>query len=106
VNIAAVLPFTTQLGSTQVILGGKKVPLQYVSAGQINAVVPYDVPANSTQQIIVINGTAVSVPEPVLIAPAQPAVFAVTKPNGSLVDASNPASANEVLVIFCAGLGA
>jgi uncharacterized protein (TIGR03437 family) len=105
VNIAAVLPFTTQLGSTQVILGGKKVPLQYVSAGQINAVVPYDVPANSTQQIIVINGTAVSVPEPVLIAPAQPAVFAVTKPNGSLVDASNPASVNDVLVIFCAGLG-
>jgi len=34
-----------------------------------------------------------------------PIFFAVTKPNGSLVDASNPASANEVLVIFCAGLG-
>jgi uncharacterized protein (TIGR03437 family) len=105
VGMANVLPFTTQLASTQVILGGRKLPLQYVSDGQINAVVSYDVPANSTQQIVVINGTAVSVPEPVLIAPAQPAVFAVTKPNGSLVDASNPASANEVLVIFCAGLG-
>ncbi|HEY6391457.1 MAG TPA: hypothetical protein VIX89_09275 [Bryobacteraceae bacterium] len=105
VGMANVLPFTTQLGSTQVILGGRKMPLQYVSDGQINAVVPYDVPSNSTQQIIVINGTAVSVPEPVLIALAQPAVFAVTKPNGSLVDASNPASANDVLVIFCAGLG-
>jgi len=105
VNVAAVLPFTSQLGSTQVVLGGRKVPLQYVSDGQLNAVVPYDVPANSTQQIIVINGTAVSVPEPVLIAPAQPAVFAVTKPNGSNVDTNNAASANDVLVIYCAGLG-
>jgi uncharacterized protein (TIGR03437 family) len=105
IGIASVLPFTTQLSSTQVILGGKKLPLQYVSDGQINAVVPYDVPANSTQQIIVINGTAVSVPEPVLIAPAQPAVFAVTKPDTSNVDTSNPARANEVLVIYAAGLG-
>ena len=105
VNVAAVLPFTTQLGSTQVVLGGRKLPLQYVSAGQINAIVTYDVPANSTQQVIVTNGTAISVPEPVLIASAQPAVFAVTKPNGSNVDTSNPARATDVLVIYCAGLG-
>ncbi len=105
VNAAAVLPFTTLLGSTQVILGGRKLPLQYVSAGQINAVVPYDVPANSTQQVIVINGTAISVPEQVLVAGAQPAVFAVTKPDSSNVDTNNPAHVNDVLVIYAAGLG-
>jgi uncharacterized protein (TIGR03437 family) len=105
VNAAAVLPFTTQLGSTQVILGGRKLPLQYVSDGQINAVVPYDVPANSTQQVIVVNGTALSVPEQVLVAGAQPAIFAVTKPDGSNVDTNNPAHVNDVLVIYAAGLG-
>lgn len=105
VNMANVLPFTTQLGSTQVVLGGRKVPLQYVSSGQINAVVPYDVPPNSTQQIIVVNGTAVSVPEPVLIAPAQPAVFAITKADGSNVDTNNAAKAGDILVIYAAGLG-
>src|SRR5258706_205018 len=99
VNVAAVLPFTTVLGSTQVVLGGRKLPLQYVSAGQINAIVPYDVPANSTQQIIVMNGTAISVPEQVLIAPAQPAVFAVTKPDGSNGDTNNPAHANDLLMV-------
>jgi len=102
---APVLPFTTVLGSTQVVLGGRKLPLQYVSDGQINAVVTYDVPSNSTQQIIVMNGTAISVPEQVLIAPAQPAVFAVTKPDGSNVDTNNPAHANDILVIYAAGLG-
>src|SRR5258708_1801848 len=102
---APVLPFTTVLGSTQVVLGGRKLPLQYVSDGQINAVVTYDVPANSTQPIIVMNGIAISVPEQVLIAPAQPAVFAVTKPDGSNVDTNNPAHANDVLVIYAAGLG-
>jgi uncharacterized protein (TIGR03437 family) len=88
-----------------VVLGGRKLPLQYVSDGQINAVVTYDVPANSTQQIIVMNGTAISVPEQVLVAPAQPAVFAVTKPDSSNVDTNNPAHANDVLVIYAAGLG-
>jgi uncharacterized protein (TIGR03437 family) len=105
VNAAAVLPFTTQLGSTQVIMAGKKLPLQYVSAGQINAIVPYDVPPNSTQQLIVLNGSALSVPEQVLVAPAQPAVFAVTKPDGSNVDTKNAAKADDILVIYASGLG-
>ncbi len=74
-NASSSLPFATQLGATQVTMAGKQLPLQFAADNQVNAIIPYDVPANTTQQIIVTNGPAISVPEPVIIAPVQPAVF-------------------------------
>ena len=83
----------------------------------MNAVIPYDVPPNSTQQLILSNGPALSVPLTVAIAAAQPAVFAQAsgygvvfdvKPNSSAqvpVDADHPISAGDAIVIYCAGLG-
>jgi uncharacterized protein (TIGR03437 family) len=109
-------PLPAQLGPTQAILGGRLLPLLNADDGLVNAIIPYDVPPNTTQQLIVINGTAYSVPEPVVIALAQPAVF--VQPDGTgmvfdvqpddsrlLIDSSHPASADDVVVIYCAGLG-
>jgi uncharacterized protein (TIGR03437 family) len=116
-NLAPKLPLATQLGGTQVVLGGRPLPLQYAGDGQVNAVVPYDVTPNSTQQLIVTNGPALSVPQPVVIAPAQPAVFANGDGSGVVfdvkpgtteqipVDANHPMSAGDAIVIYCAGLG-
>ncbi len=116
-NPALSLPLATQLGATQVVLAGRALPLQYAADGQVNAVIPYDVPPNTTQQLIVSNGPALSVPEPVVIAPAQPAVFATgdgsgvvfdVKPGSTaqvLVDSNHPMSAGDAIVIYCAGLG-
>jgi uncharacterized protein (TIGR03437 family) len=116
-NPALSLPLETQLGATQVVLGGRALPLQYTTDGQVNAVVPYDVPPNTTQQLIISNGPALSVPQPVVIAPAQPAVFAQANGSGVvfdvkpgqtaqvLVDATHPMSAGDAIVIYCAGLG-
>ena len=113
------LPLATQLGATQVLLAGQQLPLQFAAGGQVNAIIPFNVPANSTQQLIVMNGPAISVPEPVVIAPAEPAVFTqdfsgtgpgivvAVKPDGTQfeVDANHPMSAGDVAVIYCAGLG-
>jgi uncharacterized protein (TIGR03437 family) len=113
------LPLATQLGATQVFLAGKQLPMQFAAGGQVNAIVPYDIAANSTQQLIVMNGPAISVPEPVVIAPAEPAVFTQdfsghgagivvgVKPDQSqfVVDANHPLSAGDIAVIYCAGLG-
>ena len=114
-NPALSLPLATQLGATQVVLGGRQLPLQYAADGQVNAIIPYDVPPNSTQQLIVTNGPELSVPEQVVIASVQPAVFrylsfgaiVVYKPDGThfQVDADHPASAGDAVVIYCAGLG-
>lgn len=119
-NPAQSLPLPTQLAGTQVILAGKALPLNFAGPGQINAIVPFDVAVNSTQQLIVEQGNALSVPEPVVLSTAQPAVFTQDqtgkgfgvivgyKADGSaqfLVDASHPVSLGDTLVIYCSGLG-
>jgi uncharacterized protein (TIGR03437 family) len=116
-NAALSLPLKTELGATQVVLGARPLPLLYSADGQVNAVIPYDVPPNSTQQLIVTNGPALSVPAPITIAASQPAVFANAngsgvvfdvKPGASAqisVDANHPMTAGDAIVIYCAGLG-
>jgi len=46
-------PYPALLSGTQVLLGGEPLPLYFTSSGQIDAIVPYDITANSTQQVIV-----------------------------------------------------
>lgn len=119
-NIAPSLPLQTQLGGTQAILAGKALPLNYAGTGQINAIIPFDMPVNTTQQLIVQQGGALSVPEPVVLSPAQPAIFTQDqsghglgvivgyKADGSgafLIDGSHRVSAGDTLVIYCTGLG-
>lgn len=107
------------LGGTQVLLGGVAIPMQVVTQGQINAVVPYDVPVGVPQQLIVQQGAAYAMPETVVVAEAQPEVFTlnesgqgagaivVVKANGTqfVNGPTAPASAGDALVIYCAGLG-
>ncbi|MCZ6490028.1 MAG: hypothetical protein O7A06_05805, partial [Acidobacteria bacterium] len=113
------LPLATQLAGTTVLLGGQTLPLLFSSAGQINAQVPYGIATNTEHQLVVRRGTSYTVPEPVTVAPAQPAVFTLnqsgqgqglvfvaTATTAVLADASNPARANDVVVIWCSGLGA
>ncbi|MCH8267906.1 MAG: hypothetical protein IH846_10340, partial [Acidobacteria bacterium] len=89
------------------------------SAGQMNAQVPYGIATNTEHQLVVQRGTSFTVPEPVTVAAAQPAVFTLdqsgkgqglvfvaTATTSVLADASNPAKANDVVVIWCSGLGA
>ena len=101
------------------LLGGVPLPLQVAVNGQVNAVVPYDVPVGATQQLIVQQNGIYSLPETVVIAASQPAVFTqdqsgkgagvitVVKPDGTQFNntAAQPASAGDALVIYCAGLG-
>ena len=90
------------------------MPLQFASNGQINAIVPFDVPVNTTLQLTVRQGTSVSGVEPVTMAAAQPAVFTRNgvaiivgvKPDGTSLDVGQPVTAGDTIVIYCAGLGA
>lgn len=118
-NTSQPTSYSNLLGGTQVLIGGQPVPLYFTATGQIDAIVPYDLPTNTVQQLIVQNGLAYSQPEPVTIAVAQPGVFTQNqsgsgpgailgqKPGGvpALNTAANPASAGDALLIFCTGLG-
>jgi uncharacterized protein (TIGR03437 family) len=109
-------PLQTELGGTQLVLGGRPLPLLSVSDSQVNAQAPYDLPVNTSLQLIVRHGAALSVPETVTVAAAEPAIYSqdgsgqgqgtILHPEtGAVVDASNPAHAGDAISILCVGLG-
>lgn len=112
------LPLNTKLNTTSVTLNGEQLPLLYSSGQQINAVIPYDIPVDSTQQLLVQMGSAISVPQTVVIATAQPALFTPDgsgkgpaiftgfNPDGSQLPAGAAVGANGVITIYGSGLGA
>jgi uncharacterized protein (TIGR03437 family) len=112
-------PYATSLAGTQVLLGGQAIPLEFVSPGRINALVPYGIPVNGLQDLTVEQNGVYSFAEAVVVATANPAVFTqsqsgqgpgvivVVKAAGAQFEASaaQPASAGDALVIYCSGLG-
>jgi uncharacterized protein (TIGR03437 family) len=113
------LPVPTQLpgSTTQVMFGTIAAPLFFVSPLQINAQVPFEIPATtSSVNVVVRNGGVSSAPVNVSVISGDPGVFSISQTglgpgailhgDGSLVTPANPVKPSEVLVIFCTGLGA
>jgi uncharacterized protein (TIGR03437 family) len=108
-------PLPTTLQGTRVMIGDAAAPLLYVSPGQINFQVPYDV-SQTGASITVQRGGKSSVPRPAGVLNATPGIF--TLPDGyatpivvhasdfTLVTPQRPARPGEYLAIFCNGLGA
>jgi uncharacterized protein (TIGR03437 family) len=108
---AGAVPLPDELVDTQVFMAGLRVPLYYVSPGQVNAVVPYELNANLPQYLLVQRGATVSIPVLVNVADAQPSMLGMITAYpaaGGLpytVSASTPAHAGDTLTIYCTGLG-
>ena len=64
-------PFPTSLGGTQVLLQGQPLPLSYVDAKQVDAVIPAGVTANERQQLLVVRDNTISAGVNVQVASPQ-----------------------------------
>jgi uncharacterized protein (TIGR03437 family) len=117
--VATAYPWPSVLGTTSVTVGGETAPLYVVTAGQINAMLPFDLPVNTSLPVVVTRGNAVSAPQPVNVVSAQPGVFTQTA-NGEGIGAvvivnsdgsetevggAISAKAGDILAIYCTGLG-
>jgi uncharacterized protein (TIGR03437 family) len=111
------LPLPQQLNGAQVLLGDQLLPILYTNPGQLNVQVPYGVPVNTPYQLTVQRGNALSVPQQLVVAAAEPGIFTVNQQGsgqGSIVKSDGvtlaqpgtPASIGETVVIYCTGLGA
>jgi len=106
------VPLGTQLVNTQVSLAGRKMPLYYVSQGQVNAIVPYGVNTNVPQQLLVQRGLTLSLPLSLNVAETLPSLLPLATDypaNGGVpypVSADAPAHAGDTLVFYSSGLGA
>ncbi len=112
------VPLPTTLGSSRVLIAGTAIPLFNViniqGTEQINAQVPFELASQQNVNITIDNGRGISSPVQVAVAPAQPGIFLeggivgafLHGADNSVVTGSTPASAGEVVVVFCTGLGA
>jgi uncharacterized protein (TIGR03437 family) len=106
---------STSLAGVTVTFDGNPAPLLYVSASQINAVVPYEVTGSTTQMSVTFNGQTYG-PVAMPVAAAVPAIFtstqtghgqaAVLNQDGSLNSISNPAARGSVITFYAEGAGA
>jgi uncharacterized protein (TIGR03437 family) len=111
---SASAPYPTTLGGTQVLFDGVAAPLLYASAGQINAVVPYEVKAPVTEMTV--KGAAgTDGPRAMPVADAVPAIFtyngsgigeaAVLNQDGTYNSIANPAVRGTVITFYATGTG-
>jgi uncharacterized protein (TIGR03437 family) len=119
-------PLPTMYGSTFALVGAVRAPLYFLSSGQINLQVPYNVTAAAPQQVPIILSVnnALTLPQTLNIVAATPGVLSYdngsTPPSvqngalikaqhssdGSLVTSASPAQPGEYLVMYLVGMGA
>ena len=118
-SVSANTPLPARLGDLSILVGSRALGLQRTSDGEVRAVLPYSLPDSTVHQVIVQRGAAYSLPEPMLVTGAQPAIFSVTgtgagqgevyvatEEGSQLADAARPAFPGEDIVIIATGLGA
>jgi uncharacterized protein (TIGR03437 family) len=96
----------TELNGVSVTLGGQTARLLYVSPYQVDAALAFETPTG-TQMLTLNNSNGASAALPMTMAAVAPALytFAFENSNFSLVSASNPAHAGDVLVFYTTGMG-
>jgi uncharacterized protein (TIGR03437 family) len=119
------IPLATSLSNVSVTFNGIPAPLLFVSSGQINAQLPWNVLSSGnsgTANVVVTNNKQASTAQTLQVGPFSPGIFAVgniavaINSDGSLAAPANaipgiathPAKIGDPngLVILCTGLGA
>ncbi len=114
IGSASSIPLPTSLNGTSVIIGGTPAPLYFVSPGQINAQIPFNLNPASQYQVIASANGALTTPVTIQLAPVTPglaayasgALIAQHASDGTLITATSPAQPGEYVVAYLAGMGA
>ncbi|MEP6963373.1 MAG: hypothetical protein ABI995_14930 [Acidobacteriota bacterium] len=110
----SVVPWQRLMSGAKVLVAGFEAPLYYVSPGQINFQVPYEVPIGSVSVVVSRDGFE-SAPRTVTITDNALGVFGYARTatafdpiiihlDGQLVTPGNPATAGEYLLAFVTGV--
>jgi uncharacterized protein (TIGR03437 family) len=113
-TVSPPLPLPFSLNSTSLLIGGASPPLFFLSSGQLNVQIPIELQGGRQYQIIVSANGAITLPDTLDMNPVQPGVLAfddghtvAQRPgDGTLVDATRPAKAGEILTLYLLGMGA
>ncbi len=106
------IPLLTTVNNSSILANGTKMPLYFLSSGQVNAELPLELPQTPSAVIVATNNGVLSLPEIVMTTTVDPGVAAPGGPliaqhaDFSLVTPASPAKAGEALVMYLVGMGA
>jgi uncharacterized protein (TIGR03437 family) len=106
---------STLLGGVQVLFNGIPAPLTYVSAAQVNAIVPYEVAGLLNLSLVVKSRTLSSTAYPLTLANTAPGLFtlnssgkgpaAIVNQDGTINSPNNPAPKGSYVSLYATGEG-
>jgi uncharacterized protein (TIGR03437 family) len=109
---ASAIPLPISLADVSVSVNGIPAPLLFVSAGQINAQIPFEVEPGPATVVVRVGGVY-SAPANILVLAAAPGIFAnsqgqaaVLNADGTLNSPLKPAAVGSHVSLFCTGQGA
>ncbi|MEP6715482.1 MAG: peptidylprolyl isomerase, partial [Terriglobia bacterium] len=107
---------TNSLAGTQVLFNGTPGAMIYTSSNQISVIAPYSIAGASSVNLSVVYQGVTSSTFYFPVIPANPAIFTLNSsgkgdgvifyPNEVIVNAANPASPGDILVLYGEGYGA
>ncbi len=117
---ASSVPLPTELAGTQIILGGRPLPILFSREDQVNAVLPFELTDRLNESLPLLvrrtDAGSLGVPEPVFVNAARPGVFtrnasgsgpgSIQNVNFQIVTPARPVKAGDAIIIYGTGLGA
>ncbi len=107
------IPLPLTLAGTSVIIGGMQAPVSMVSPGQVNAQVPFELPAGQPYQVIVNANNALTTPQSFQAGAASPGLGVLPSgyvqaghASGAAVTEAAPAAPGETISVYLVGMGA
>jgi uncharacterized protein (TIGR03437 family) len=107
------IPVPTTLGGTSVVIGGIPAPVTFVSPGQIDAQVPFELPQGQPYQVIVNANGALTTPDSFEAGATSPGLSVQTSglvranhQDGTAVSEAAPAKPGEFISVYLVGMGA
>ena len=105
-------PLPSELDGTTVTINGVAIPLLFISSGQINAQMPFEIQPGTATIVVQTNGAA-SDPAQFEVRPRAPGIFAADGNHAlafnavdwSLNSAANPAVPGQYLALYLTGQG-
>jgi uncharacterized protein (TIGR03437 family) len=102
--VNALLP--TALGGVTVAVNGIAAPLYYVSAGQVNVQIPYEVDGQQQASVSLSYREAASPAQAIPLAASAPRLYpGIFNQDGSLNSPDHPAAAGSIVILFATGQG-
>jgi uncharacterized protein (TIGR03437 family) len=96
--------YPTTFSGVQVQINGVNAPLLYVSANQINAVVPMGLITGAGATVRVINGNVISPGYPVWVVTSTAQAFPSALNQDGTLNSKTPAKSNSVVTVYATGL--